>query len=55
MTFAYDGADLSKIIGAFRIDGNNFNIYYLDATVSTYVCTDENEKQKIKKLCLNKQ
>lgn len=52
MTFAYDGADLSKIIGSLKIDGNNFNIYYLDGTVSTYVCTDENEKQKIKEIML---
>lgn len=52
MTFTYSGVDLSKIIGALRIDGNNFSIYYLDGTVSTYVCTDEDEKKKIKDIMI---
>lgn len=52
MTFTYDGADLSKVIECIYCDGNNFNIYYLDGSKSTYVCSSEDEKEKIKELMI---
>lgn len=52
MTFTYDGADLSKVIECIHCEDNNFNIYYLDGSKSTYVCSSEDEKEKIKKLMI---
>lgn len=47
MNFTYDGADLGKIIKSFSNNGDNFSLEYLDGSVSSYVCSNNNERQRI--------
>lgn len=47
MNFTYEGADWGKVIKNFSNEGNNFRIEYLDNSVSSYTCSNENERQRI--------
>lgn len=53
MTFSYPGADISKIIKYFYVDGHNYNVYYMDGTESEYTCYNEQEKERLTKLMID--